>query len=165
MSSWLKNNNNKPLVCPLLQLICPLGEFMMRFVLLQCPPVLFILILSRPCAANETSKSMNQVTNEMLTSLSWPSLQAEIFARLSMMYSIAHKLVYTDNRCLKPPNRKTCHQHCNTFQIPASRTDCAQEILLVLPPDHCWLECPSWGHCHCIHLIYIHLKHTMGHLQ
>ena len=57
----------------------------------------------------------------MLTNLSCPSLQLRgKSAWLSMMYKITHKLVCMDNRCLKPPNWKTCHQHCNTFQIPAA---------------------------------------------
>ena len=40
-----------------------------------------------------------------------------------MVYKIANKLDHIDNRCLKPSNRKTRLQRCNTFQIPASRAN------------------------------------------
>ena len=48
------------------------------------------------------------------------------------MYKMAHKLVHNDNRCLKPPNRKTCKVSSALPDFPnPSPQKQLQELLLL----------------------------------
>ena len=77
---------------------------------------------------------------EMLTSLSWHSLQSRRkSAKLYTMYKTAHKLVHNNNRCLKPPNRRTCQVSSALPDFPNPSPQKQLQEILLLPSDLCWL--------------------------